>query len=74
MISHDRSMKVWITQGEMAEQLGVSIPTLYRWRESNQLELGKHYRRKTPNSRILLYNLEACENTLSKLCTTPIEA
>jgi excisionase family DNA binding protein len=67
-------MKVWITQGEMAEQLGVSIPTLYRWREANHLELGKHYRRKTPKSRILLYNKDETEKRINRLCTTPIEA
>ena len=38
------------------------------------LEIGKHFRRKTPTNQALLYNLDACEKTLSRLCTTPIEA
>ena len=65
----------WVTQVEACSALGVGTSTIQKWRNKDKiLELGKHYRRQTPTSRVLVYNLEACEKTLSKLCTTPIEA
>ena len=65
----------WITQRKASDALGVSESTLQKWRNKDKiLVIGKHFRRKTPTNQQLLYNLEACEKTLSKLCTTPIEA
>ena len=65
----------WITQRKASDALGVSESTLQKWRNKDKiLVIGKHFRRKTPTNQQLLYNLEACENTLSILCTTPIEA
>ena len=66
----------WVDTKKAIEVLGVSASTLQRWRnqEPKILELKKHYRLKTPTSRELLYNLNACEKTLLSLCTTPIEA
>ena len=65
----------WITQRMASDALGVSESTLQKWRNKDKiLVIGKHFRRKTPTNQQLLYNLEACENTLSKLCITPIEA
>lgn len=66
----------WVNQKKAVEALGVSASTLQRWRKNEPkiLVIKKHYRLKTPTSRELLYNLEACENTLSRLCSTPIEA
>jgi|TARA_R100001594_G_scaffold122929_1_gene159231 hypothetical protein len=66
----------WVSQKDAIETLGVSESTLKRWRnnEPKILEFGRHFRLKTPTSRQLLYNLDACEKTLSRLCTTPIEA
>ena len=65
----------WVTQRKASDALGVSESTLQKWRNKDKiLVIGKHFRRKTPTNQQLLYNLEACEKTLSKLCTTPIEA
>ena len=66
----------WVTQRKASDALGVSESTLQRWRNKEPviLEMKKHYRRKTPTNKQLLYNLDACEKTLSRLCTTPIEA
>ena len=66
----------WVTQRKASDALGVSESTLKRWRnnEPKILEFGRHFRLKTPTSRQLLYNLDACEKTLSRLCTIPIEA
>tara|TARA_Y100001963_G_C6744464_1_gene430805 strand:+ start:1402 stop:1605 length:204 start_codon:yes stop_codon:yes gene_type:complete len=66
-------MKGWVTQKEMADYLGVGISTLFRWREQQHLEMGEHYRRKTPDSRTLLYNVEKTEQRIAKLCSTPLE-
>ena len=57
----------------MAKHLRVSERSLYDLREAH-LKAGKHFRRLTPNSKRLLYDVDACEKTLSRLCTTPIEA
>ena len=65
----------WITQRKASEALGVSESTLQKWRNKDKiLVIGKHFRRKTPTNQQLLYNLEACDKTLSRLCSTPIEA
>jgi len=65
----------WVTQRKASDALGVSESTLQKWRNKDKiLEIGKHFRRKTPTNQQLLYNLDACEKTLSRLCTTPIEA
>ena len=65
----------WVSQKIASDSLGVSTSTLQRWRNKEQiLQLGKHYRRKSPVSKVVLYDLEACEKTLNRLCTTPIEA
>ena len=65
----------WVTQRKASDALGVSESTLQKWRNKDKiLVIGKHFRRKTPTNQQLLYNLEACEKTLSRLCTTPIEA
>ena len=65
----------WVTQRKASDSLGVSESTLQKWRNKDKiLEIGKHFRRKTPTNQQLLYNLDACEKTLSRLCTTPIEA
>ena len=65
----------WVTQRKASDALGVSESTLQKWRNKDKiLEIGKHFRRKTPTNQAILYNLDACEKTLSRLCTTPIEA
>ena len=65
----------WVTQRKASDALGVSESTLQKWRNKDKILLiGKHFRRKTPTNQQLLYNLDACEKTLSRLCTTPIEA
>tara|TARA_R100001163_G_C4993610_1_gene145288 strand:+ start:104 stop:304 length:201 start_codon:yes stop_codon:yes gene_type:complete len=66
-------MTNWLTTAEMAKHLRVSERSLYDLREAH-LKAGKHFRRLTPNSKRLLYDVDACEKTLSRLCTTPIEA
>ena len=66
-------MTTWLTTSEMAKHLRVSERSLYDLRDAH-LKAGKHFRRKTPTNQAILYNLDACEKTLSRLCTTPIEA
>ena len=64
----------WVTQRKASDVLGVSESTLQKWRNKDKiLIIGKHFRRKTPTNQQLLYNLDACEKTLSKLCSTPLE-
>ena len=65
----------WVTQRKASDALVVSESTLQKWRNKDKiLVIGKNYRRKTPTNQQLLYNLEACENTLTRLCSAPIEA
>jgi len=65
----------WVTQVEACEAFCLSKSSIQKLRNKDKiLEIGKHYRRKTPTSKVLLYNLEACDKTLSKLCSTPLEA
>ena len=65
----------WVTQVEACEALGMGKSTIQKLRNKDKiLVIGKHYRRKTPTNQQLLYNLEACENTLTRLCSAPIEA
>jgi len=66
-------MKRWIDRAEMLNYLKISHTTLWRMQKAH-FTIGKHYRRKTPASKSYLYDLEACEKTLSRLCATPIEA
>tara|TARA_R100001463_G_scaffold41641_1_gene87800 strand:+ start:1106 stop:1315 length:210 start_codon:yes stop_codon:yes gene_type:complete len=64
----------WVTQVEACEAFCLSKSSIQKLRNKDKiLVIGKHYRRKTPTSKILLYNLEACDKTLSKLCSTPLE-
>ena len=64
----------WVSQKEASNALGVSEVTLQRWRNKQDiLKMGKHYRRKTPTDRAILYDLDACEKTLAALCSTPLE-
>ena len=65
----------WVTQVEACEALGMGKSTIQKLRNKDKiLVIAKHYRRKTPTSKVLLYNLEACDKTLSRLCSTPIKA
>jgi transposase len=64
----------WVSQRAASDSLGVSESTLQRWRNKhNILKLGQHYRYKSPVSKALLYNLEACEETINPLCSQPVE-
>tara|TARA_R100000458_G_scaffold964_1_gene822 strand:- start:198 stop:407 length:210 start_codon:yes stop_codon:yes gene_type:complete len=64
----------WVTQVEACEAFCLSKSSIQKLRNKDKiLVMGKHYRRKTPTSKVLLYNLEACDKTLSKLCSTPLE-
>ena len=64
----------WVSQREASNALGVSESTLQRWRNKQELlKMGKHYRRKTPTDKAIIYNLNACEKTLAALCSTPLE-
>lgn len=62
---NDISQK-WGTSRRTSDQLQISEKTLYRWRQSNILKAGIHFRRKFPvaNSPIL-YNLELCEQAMA---------
>tara|TARA_R100000458_G_C8032650_1_gene87476 strand:+ start:93 stop:302 length:210 start_codon:yes stop_codon:yes gene_type:complete len=64
----------WVSQKEASNALGVSESTLQRWRNKQDLlKMGKHYRRKTPTDRSILYDLNACEKTITAACSTPLE-
>lgn len=56
----------WVAARAASDQLQVSERTLYRWRQSQFLKPGVHYRRKFPaGNSPLLYNLELCEQAMS---------
>lgn len=61
-------MTRWGTMAQLAQVLGVSVRTAERLRDAN-LRKGKHYKSKTPGSRYLIYDIEACEKTINKLCS-----
>lgn len=61
-------MSKWGTMAQLAQTLGVSVRTAERLRDAN-LKKGKHYKSKTPGSRYLIYDIEACEKTINKLCS-----
>lgn len=61
-------MSKWVTMAELAVSLGVSVRTAERLRDAN-LKKGKHYKSKTPGSRYLIYDIEACEKTINRLCS-----
>ena len=64
----------WVTQAEACEAFSLSKSAIQAMRNKEKtFVIGKHYRRKTPKSRVYVYNLEACNKTLSKLCSTPLE-
>jgi hypothetical protein len=64
----------WVSQREASKALGVCESTLQKWRNKDQLlKIGKHYRRKTPKAGALLYDLDACEKTITAACSTPLE-
>tara|TARA_R100000458_G_C8183307_1_gene179568 strand:+ start:236 stop:478 length:243 start_codon:yes stop_codon:yes gene_type:complete len=65
-------MTTWLTTAEMAKYLKVSERTLYSMRESH-FKIGKHYRRSHPTSGRYVYDADACDKTLSNLCSTPLE-
>jgi hypothetical protein len=59
----------WAPQPEAAAKLHVSERTLVRWRASNFLKQGKHWRRALPTARSrVLYNIDQCEKDVAKAC------
>lgn len=59
----------WLPQSEAAAKLHVSERTLIRWRSSQFLKHGKHWRRALPSPRSrVLYNIEQCEKDVAKAC------
>ena len=61
-------MTSWVTIKELADHARVSVRPMEKMRDSS-FDIGKHYRRKTPGSRNWLYNLEACDKTITRLCS-----
>jgi hypothetical protein len=60
----------WCPQPEAAARLHVSERTLVRWRISNFLKQGKHWRRALPSPTArVLYNIEQCEKDVAKACS-----
>jgi hypothetical protein len=60
----------WAPQPDAAAKLHVSERTLVRWRASNFLKQGKHWRRALPSARArVLYNIEQCEKEVVKACS-----
>ncbi len=59
----------WTSQRQAADFLGVSERTLMRWRQSDVLQPGEHYRRKFTSPRSgVLYDLPATEAALLAQC------
>jgi hypothetical protein len=59
----------WSPQPEAAAKLYVSERTLIRWRASQFLKHGKHWRRALPSPRSrVLYNIEQCEKDVANAC------
>jgi hypothetical protein len=59
----------WSPQPQAASRLHVSERTLIRWRASQFLKQGKHWRRALPSPRArVLYNIEQCEKDVAKAC------
>jgi hypothetical protein len=59
----------WASARNASEYLQVSERTLYRWRQSQILKPGIHYRRKFPTvNSPLLYNLKLCEKAMNDAC------
>jgi predicted site-specific integrase-resolvase len=51
----------WMSSHQTARELGISVRTLRRWRESGRLKPGEHYRRKGPSpDSDVIYNVAAC--------------
>ena len=63
--SRNTIQKKWVSTKEIADYLEVSEKTLQRWRNTELLKLGIHWRRKFPTTkRYLLYNLKLVERVL----------
>ena len=64
--SKNSIQKKWVSTKEIADYLEVSEKTLQRWRNSNFLKLGIHYRRKFPTTqRYIIYNPVLIEKLLT---------
>ena len=58
--------KKWLSTKDICDYLEVSEKTLQRWRNSNFLKLGIHYRRKFPTTqRYIIYNPVLIEKLLT---------
>ena len=56
----------WLSTKDICNHLEVSEKTLQRWRNSNFLKLGIHYRRKFPTTqRYIIYNPVLIEKLLT---------
>ena len=63
--SRNTIQKKWVSTKEIADYLEVSEKTLQRWRNTELLKLGIHWRRKFPTTkRYIIYNLELVEKVL----------
>ena len=63
--SKNTIQKKWLSTKDICDYLEVSEKTLQRWRNSNFLKLGIHYRRKFPTTqRYIIYNPVLIEKLL----------
>ncbi len=64
--SKNTIQKKWLSTKDICDYLEVSEKTLQRWRNSNFLKLGIHYRRKFPTTqRYIIYNPVLIEKLLT---------
>ena len=64
--SKNTIQKKWLSTKDICNYLEVSEKTLQRWRNSNFLKLGIHYRRKFPTTqRYIIYNPVLIEKLLT---------
>ena len=64
--SKNTIQKKWLSTKDICNHLEVSEKTLQRWRNSNFLKLGIHYRRKFPTTqRYIIYNPVLIEKLLT---------
>lgn len=55
-------MTKWVTRKELAEHLGVSISTIYNWRNQGVIPEGAYFK---ASSKLTRYDLEAVEKAVS---------
>ena len=73
--SKNTIQKKWVSTKEIADYLEVSEKTLQRWRNTELLKLGIHWRRKFPTTnRYIIYHLDLTEKAITNYGSLELEA